>query len=49
MESFHVIHIKGRISGNQASEMWISWWKCALDLTNIFFNDIITYLEVIGT
>lgn len=32
MESFHVIHIKGRISGNQASEMWISWWKCALEV-----------------
>ena len=32
MESFHVIHIEGRISGNQASEMWISWWKCAREV-----------------
>ena len=29
MESFHVIHIKGRISGNQAPKMWKTGWKCA--------------------
>ena len=29
MESFHVIHIKGRISGIQALEMWKTGWKCA--------------------
>ena len=29
MESFHVIHIKWRISGNQVSKMWKTGWKCA--------------------
>ena len=29
MESFHVIHIKGRISRIQVLEMWKTRWKCA--------------------
>ena len=29
MESFHVIHIKGRISGIKVLEMWKTRWKCA--------------------
>ena len=32
MESFHVIHIKGRISGNQIMEMWKTGWKCAWEV-----------------
>ena len=32
MESFHVIHIKGRISGNQVSEMWKTVRKYAWEV-----------------